>query len=108
MCQVEAAKKSYHTARKDEKTVQTRESHAKADSTVSQEQLRKLQERVGRCTKEAEKVRLGTASQAPSPLPLSLTGRTGWGCGSLAEHLGRRCKVSSRKPFLISLTFCIG
>lgn len=55
-CQVEASKKSYHAARKDEKTAQTRESHAKADSAMSQEQLRKLQERVGRCTKEAEKV----------------------------------------------------
>ncbi|XP_008572920.1 PREDICTED: protein kinase C and casein kinase substrate in neurons protein 3 [Galeopterus variegatus] len=55
--EVEASKKSYHAARKDEKTAQTRESHAKADSAVSQEQLRKLQERVGRCTKEAEKTK---------------------------------------------------
>lgn len=55
--EVEASKKSYHTARKDEKTAQTRESHAKADSSMSQEQLRKLQERVGRCTKEAEKMK---------------------------------------------------
>lgn len=55
--EVEASKKSYHTARKDEKTAQTRESHAKADSSMSQEQLRKLQERVGRCTKEAEKTK---------------------------------------------------
>lgn len=56
VCQVEASKKSYHGARKEEKTAQTRESHAKADSTVSQDQLRKLQVRVDRCTKEAEKV----------------------------------------------------
>lgn len=56
VCQVETSKKSYHGARKEEKTAQTRESHAKADNTVSQEQLRKLQERVERCTKEAEKV----------------------------------------------------
>uniref|UniRef100_A0A9L0SS49 Protein kinase C and casein kinase substrate in neurons 3 n=1 Tax=Equus caballus TaxID=9796 RepID=A0A9L0SS49_HORSE len=55
--EVEASKKSYHAARKEEKTAQTRESHAKADSAVSQEQLRKLQERVERCTKEAEKVK---------------------------------------------------
>lgn len=55
-CQVEASKKSYHAARKEEKTAQTRESHAKADSAVSQEQLRKLQERVERCAREAEKV----------------------------------------------------
>lgn len=65
--EVEASKKSYHTARKDEKTAQTRESHAKADSSMSQEQLRKLQERVGRCTKEAEKVRSpGKAFWMPS------------------------------------------
>lgn len=56
VCQVEASKKSYHAARKEEKTAQTRESHAKADSAVSQEQLRKLQERVERCSKESEKV----------------------------------------------------
>lgn len=59
VCQVEASKKSYHTTRKEEKTAQTRESHAKADSAVSQEQLRKLQERMERCTKEAEKVAQG-------------------------------------------------
>lgn len=67
MCQVEASKKGYHGARKEEKTAQTRESHAKADSAVSQEQLRKLQERVDRCTKEAEKV---SAMAAASPVPL--------------------------------------
>nr|KAF6325359.1 protein kinase C and casein kinase substrate in neurons 3 [Myotis myotis] len=55
--EVEASKKSYHGARKEEKTAQTRESHAKADSTVSQDQLRKLQVRVDRCTKEAEKTK---------------------------------------------------
>lgn len=83
MYQVETSKKSYHAARKDEKTAQTRESHAKADSSVSQEQLRKLQERVERCTKEAEKVEakgkacpvtLAAAclSEAPRCLPSSL------------------------------------
>ncbi|CAD7669824.1 unnamed protein product [Nyctereutes procyonoides] len=55
--EVEASKKSYHAARKEEKTAQTRESHAKADSAVSQEQLRKLQERVERCSREAEKMK---------------------------------------------------
>lgn len=66
-CQVEASKKSYHAARKDEKTAQTRESHAKADSAVSQEQLRKLQERVERCAKEAEKVRASGTSPGSRP-----------------------------------------
>lgn len=56
LLQVETSKKNYHAARKEEKTALTRETHAKADSSVSQEQLRKLQERVEKCTQEAEKV----------------------------------------------------
>ena len=59
LLQVETAKKNYHAARKEEKTAHTRENHAKADSSVSQEQLRKLQERVEKCTQEAEKVCVG-------------------------------------------------
>lgn len=56
LLQVETSKKNYHAARKEEKTAHTRENHAKADSSVSQEQMRKLQERVEKCTQEAEKV----------------------------------------------------
>lgn len=56
LLQVETSKKNYHAARKEEKTAHTRENHAKADASVSQEQLRKLQERVEKCTQEAEKV----------------------------------------------------
>ncbi|XP_075044261.1 protein kinase C and casein kinase substrate in neurons protein 3 isoform X2 [Mixophyes fleayi] len=52
---VEVAKKRYHVARKDERAAQVREDHSKADASVSQEQLRKLQERVERCNQEAEK-----------------------------------------------------
>ncbi|MBN3270550.1 PACN3 protein, partial [Polyodon spathula] len=54
---VEAAKKSYHQARKEEHTALTRETHAKADSSMSQEQVRKLQDRVEKCTQEAEKTK---------------------------------------------------
>ncbi|MBN3308651.1 PACN2 protein, partial [Amia calva] len=54
--EVESAKKSYHAARKEERTAATRETHAKADASVSQEQVRKLQERVEKCSQEAEKV----------------------------------------------------
>uniref|UniRef100_H3BI70 Protein kinase C and casein kinase substrate in neurons 3 n=1 Tax=Latimeria chalumnae TaxID=7897 RepID=H3BI70_LATCH len=53
--EVEASKKSYHLARKEERTAQTRENHAKADTSMSQEQIRKLQERAERCSQEAEK-----------------------------------------------------
>ncbi|NP_001086374.1 protein kinase C and casein kinase substrate in neurons 3 L homeolog [Xenopus laevis] len=52
---VEVAKKRYHVARKDERSAQVREDHSKADSTVSQEQLRKLQDRVEKCNQEVEK-----------------------------------------------------
>ncbi|XP_018114813.1 protein kinase C and casein kinase substrate in neurons 3 S homeolog isoform X1 [Xenopus laevis] len=52
---VEEAKKHYHVARKDERAAQVREDHSKADSTVSQEQLRKLQDRVEKCNQEVEK-----------------------------------------------------
>lgn len=53
---METSKKNYHAARKEEKTAHTRENHAKADSTISQEQMHKLEERVERCVQEAEKV----------------------------------------------------
>ncbi|CAI9607045.1 unnamed protein product [Staurois parvus] len=52
---VETCKKKYHGVRKDERAAQVREDHAKADASVSQEQLRKLQERLERCNQEAEK-----------------------------------------------------
>lgn len=52
---VETSKKKYHAARKDERAAQVREDHAKADQSVSQEQMRKLQDRVERCTQEVEK-----------------------------------------------------
>ncbi|XP_069595149.1 protein kinase C and casein kinase substrate in neurons protein 3 isoform X2 [Ranitomeya imitator] len=52
---VETAKRRYHAARKDERSAQVREDHSKADASVSQEQIRKLQERVERSSQEAEK-----------------------------------------------------
>lgn len=53
---VEASKKGYHQARKEERTAVTREAHAKADPSKSQEEVRKLQDRVEKCSQEAEKV----------------------------------------------------
>ncbi|TSL68263.1 Protein kinase C and casein kinase II substrate protein 3 [Bagarius yarrelli] len=52
---VEASKKSYHQARKEERTAITRETHAKADPTKSPEEVRKFTDRVEKCTQEAEK-----------------------------------------------------
>ncbi|XP_010897668.1 protein kinase C and casein kinase substrate in neurons protein 3 isoform X1 [Esox lucius] len=54
---VESSKKSYHQARKEEKTALTRETHAKADPTKSQEEVRKFTDRVEKCTQEAEKAK---------------------------------------------------
>ncbi|XP_018417656.1 PREDICTED: protein kinase C and casein kinase substrate in neurons protein 3 isoform X2 [Nanorana parkeri] len=52
---VETCKKKYHGARKDERAAQVREDHSKADASVSQEKLSKLQEQVERCNQEVEK-----------------------------------------------------
>lgn len=54
--QVESSKKSYHQARKEERTAVTRENHAKADPTKCPEEVQKLQERVEKCSQQAEKV----------------------------------------------------
>ncbi|XP_042611000.1 protein kinase C and casein kinase II substrate protein 3-like isoform X1 [Cyprinus carpio] len=54
---VESTKKSYHQARKEERTALTRESHAKADPTKSPEEVRKFTERLEKCTQEAEKAK---------------------------------------------------
>lgn len=53
---MESTKKSYHQARKEERTALTRETHAKADPTKSQDEIRKFTERLEKCTQEAEKV----------------------------------------------------
>lgn len=53
---VDSSKKSYHQAKKEEWTAVTRETHAKADPTKSQEEVRKYTTRVERCNQEAEKV----------------------------------------------------
>ncbi|XP_036442377.1 protein kinase C and casein kinase substrate in neurons protein 3 isoform X1 [Colossoma macropomum] len=55
--EVESSKKSYHQARKEERTAVTRETHAKADPTKSQEEVRKFTERVEKCNQEAEKAK---------------------------------------------------
>lgn len=54
---MEASKKSYHQARKEEWTTVTRETHARADPTKSQEEVRKFTTRAERCSEEAEKVK---------------------------------------------------
>ncbi|XP_051885057.1 protein kinase C and casein kinase substrate in neurons protein 3 isoform X2 [Pristis pectinata] len=55
--EVEAAKRNYHGARKEERAAQIRESNGRADQSVAPDQLRKLQERVQRSSQEVEKGR---------------------------------------------------
>ncbi|XP_076879839.1 protein kinase C and casein kinase substrate in neurons protein 3 isoform X3 [Brachyhypopomus gauderio] len=55
--EVEASKKTYHQARKEERTALTRENHAKADPTKSPEEVNKFTVRVDRCKQEAEKAK---------------------------------------------------
>lgn len=52
---VESTKKIYHQTRKEERTALTRETHAKADTTKSPEEVRKFTDRLEKCTQEAEK-----------------------------------------------------
>nr|XP_054588179.1 protein kinase C and casein kinase substrate in neurons protein 3 [Nothobranchius furzeri]XP_054588180.1 protein kinase C and casein kinase substrate in neurons protein 3 [Nothobranchius furzeri] len=55
--EVESSKKSYHQAKKEEWTAFTRETHAKADPSKSQEEVRKYTTRVERCSQEADKMK---------------------------------------------------
>lgn len=55
--EVQSSKKSYHQARKEEWTAVTRETHAKADPSKSQEEVRKYMARAERWNQEAEKTK---------------------------------------------------
>ncbi|KAK7929833.1 hypothetical protein WMY93_006228 [Mugilogobius chulae] len=54
---VEVSKKSYHQARKEEWSASNRETHAKADPSKSQEEVRKFTTRVEKCAQESEKAK---------------------------------------------------
>ena len=56
LSKVESSKKSYHPARKEEKTGLTRAPHAKAAPPNSPEEVRKFTDRVEKCNQESEKV----------------------------------------------------
>ncbi|KAM8877655.1 protein kinase C and casein kinase substrate in neurons protein 3 isoform 1-T3 [Synchiropus picturatus] len=55
--ELETCKKTYYQARKEEWTAITRETHAKADPSKSQEDVRKHTARVERCSQEAKKAK---------------------------------------------------
>ncbi|XP_038635955.1 protein kinase C and casein kinase substrate in neurons protein 2-like isoform X1 [Scyliorhinus canicula] len=55
--EVEAAKKAYHLACKEEKIAISRESNSKADSNVNPEQLKKVQDKVEKSKQDVQKTK---------------------------------------------------
>lgn len=55
--QMEAAKKTYHMACKEEKLAATREANGKTEASVTPDQQKKLHEKVDKCKHDAQKVR---------------------------------------------------
>jgi len=60
--QLEAAKKLYHMACKEEKMATSREANSKADPSVTADQQKKHQEKVDKCKQDSQKVRTSTAA----------------------------------------------
>lgn len=54
---MEAAKKTYHMACKEEKLAVTREANGKTEASVTPDQQKKLHEKVDKCKQDAQKVR---------------------------------------------------
>ncbi|XP_059178901.1 protein kinase C and casein kinase substrate in neurons protein 1-like isoform X3 [Physella acuta] len=57
LAKVMAARKDYHTACKTEKSTANQENNARGDTTVSQDQLKKLQDKLRKCQQEVESTR---------------------------------------------------
>lgn len=57
--QLEAAKKAYHLACKEEKLAMTREMNSKTEQSVTPEQQKKLQDKVDKCKQDVQKVLAG-------------------------------------------------
>lgn len=56
---MEAAKKTYHMACKEEKLAATREANGKTEASVTPDQQKKLHEKVDKCKQDVQKVRKG-------------------------------------------------
>lgn len=68
---MEAAKKTYHMACKEEKMAATREANGKTEASVTPDQQKKLHEKVDKCKHDTQKVThifLHFLSQYFSPL----------------------------------------
>lgn len=57
--QLEAAKKAYHLACKEEKLAMTREMNSKTEQSVTPEQQKKLLDKVDKCRQDVQKVPVG-------------------------------------------------
>ncbi|KAF3690180.1 Protein kinase C and casein kinase substrate in neurons protein 1 Syndapin-1 [Channa argus] len=55
--ELEAAKKSYHMACKEEKLASTREANSKGETSVTADQQKKLQEKVDKCKQDSQKAK---------------------------------------------------
>ncbi|XP_047438943.1 protein kinase C and casein kinase substrate in neurons protein 1 [Mugil cephalus] len=55
--ELEAAKKAYHMACKDEKIASTREANSKGESSVSADQQKKLQEKAEKCKQDSQRAK---------------------------------------------------
>ncbi|XP_026202727.1 protein kinase C and casein kinase substrate in neurons protein 1 isoform X1 [Anabas testudineus] len=55
--ELEAAKKSYHMACKEEKLASTREANSKGEASVTADQQKKLQEKVDKCKQDSQKAK---------------------------------------------------
>lgn len=64
--QLEAAKKTFHMACKEEKLASTREANSKVDASVTADQQKKLHEKADKCKQDSQKVR--------APAAVALTG----------------------------------
>lgn len=80
--QLEAAKKAYHLACKEEKLAMTREMNSKGEQSVTPEQQKKLQDKVDKCKQDVQKVPLGRGWGSWGPRA------PGMGDGQ-GPHLGR-------------------
>lgn len=63
--QLEAAKKAYHLACKEEKLAVTREMNSKTEQSVTPEQQKKLQDKVDKCKQDVQKVPAGLGAEGP-------------------------------------------
>lgn len=65
--QVEAAKKTYHMACKEEKVASIREATIKAEASVTAEQQKKIHEKVDKCKQDSQKVRAPGCRRSHGP-----------------------------------------